>query len=72
MDDKMDVKQVLAITMNVLRGIQIPVELAQQVGMPVLGAMGNIRLCLEALDNSECGIRNAELKADAPEGGGEA
>ncbi len=45
----MEVLEVLEISVDVLRGIQIPVELAEQVGKPVLGVIGNLRLCMDAL-----------------------
>ena len=45
--------EVLEISADVLRGIQIPVELAEQVGKPVLGVIGNLRLCMNALSQQK-------------------
>ena len=45
----MEIMEVLEISVDVLRGIQIPVELAEQVGKPVLGVIGNLRLCMDAI-----------------------
>ena len=45
--------EVLEISADVLRGIQIPVELAEQVGKPVLGVISNLRLCADALRRAE-------------------
>lgn len=59
----MDVLEVLGVTVDVLRGIQIPVELAEQVGRPVLGAIGNLRLCMNALSQQKTPPEGDESQA---------
>lgn len=60
----MDIREVLEISIGVLRGIQIPVDLAEQVGQPVLGVIGNLRLCIEALEKVQAKTDESGEAAD--------
>ena len=46
----MTVEQVIIETVNVLQNINIPVSLIEQIGEPVNGAIGNLRLVLNAFE----------------------
>ena len=58
----MNVTEVLQITAETLSEIQIPARLAEQIGKPILGCIGNLRLCIDALEKAA-----AEPPADTPE-----
>ena len=45
---QMSVEEVLQLTINNLKGIQVPVELSESVGIPILRNINNIQLCLNA------------------------
>lgn len=47
--ETMTVDQVLEITMNMLKEIQIPASLVEQIGIPVCRAINNIQECLTAI-----------------------
>lgn len=46
----MTVEQVLIETLDVLKNINVPVWLTEQIAMPINGACGNIQLCLDAFE----------------------
>lgn len=45
---QMSVEEVLQLTINNLKGIQVPVELSESIGIPILRNINNIQLCLNA------------------------
>ena len=45
---QMSVEEVLQLTINNLKGIQVPVELSESIGVPILRNINNIQLCLNA------------------------
>lgn len=45
----MTIKEVLEITINNLNGISVPRWLNEQIGIPIDNAVGNLKLCLEAM-----------------------
>lgn len=54
MDEKrMTVEEVLEITARQLGGIMIPAELADQIGIPIKRAMGNIQAVLQAIQRNK-------------------
>lgn len=53
MDNPMSIRQALDITRTLLKGIMIPVELIEQVGMPVATAVANLTACIESIDKAE-------------------
>ena len=44
------VTEALERTIRTLEGIMIPAGLAEQIGRPILGCVGNLRQCIEALN----------------------
>ena len=50
---QMTVLEVLEITVRDLGGINIPVGMIQQVGMPIGQAIGNLNECIRALREAE-------------------
>ena len=46
----MTVEQVLIETLEVLKNINVPVCLTEQISIPINGACGNIKLCLDAFE----------------------
>lgn len=52
----MTVEQVIKATQDLLKNISIPVELIEQIGMPLCGAVNNLQLCLNAFEKD----RNAQ------------
>ncbi len=51
--ETMTVREVLEITKNNLLNISVPRALNQQIGLPIDGAIGNIQLCIDAIDRDE-------------------
>lgn len=45
---QMSVEEVLQLTINNLKGIQVPVELSESIGIPILRNINNIQLCINA------------------------
>ena len=52
-EQKLTVEQVLSITTNILRSINVPVELVESIGIPVSNAIKNISLCINALEEAK-------------------
>ena len=48
-EKKYTVVEVLEMTANILKGINIPVELSVTVGVPIAQSIGNIVKCAEVL-----------------------
>ena len=59
------VVEVLNITADILKGINIPVELSVTVGIPIAQSIGNILKCSEALAASA----ENETKKDGADNG---
>ena len=57
-------REIVMITGDLLRGIQVPVELSEQIGMPILGAIRNLRIVWEKMEEAEVA---AQIQAEAPE-----
>lgn len=53
MEQKMTIKEALTLTIQQLRGIMIPVELSDTVGMKVKDAMNNIGVCIQAMETAQ-------------------
>lgn len=43
------IKQVLEITTRNLEGINVPVSMIQQIGIPLMNSIGNLRQCINAI-----------------------
>lgn len=54
-------KQALQETNNILNGISVPMGLFQQIGMPIMSAMGNLNECINAIGD----VPEAESEQDA-------
>lgn len=52
-ENTMTLEDVIRITANNLRGIQIPVELSESIGIPILRSIGNLQMCLDAMEKKE-------------------
>lgn len=62
MEGKMTIREALAETLSLLEDIRVPAGLIREIGLPVDGAITNLRACVEAIENQE---REAEEeKAD--------
>lgn len=53
MEQTMTIKEVLTLTIQQLKGIMIPVELSDSVGMKVKDAMNNIGACIQAMETAQ-------------------
>ena len=51
----MTVEQVIKETQVLLRNINIPVGLIEQIGFPINGAINNLQLCLDAFEEQKKG-----------------
>ena len=61
MEEQLTIKDVLIITRNLLRGIEmIPIEEAEQIGVPVENAIRNLEVCIRAIEENEA--RKQEVK----------
>lgn len=52
-ENTMTLEDVIRITANNLRQIQIPVELSESIGIPILRSIGNLQMCLDAMEKKE-------------------
>lgn len=62
----MTIKEVIAADIDILGDIKVPVELMEEVGMPISIARNNLVECMKAIERDE--KANAEAK-EAPEDG---
>ena len=53
MEQTMTIKEVLTLTIQQLKGIMIPVELSDSVGMKVKDAINNIGACVQAMETAQ-------------------
>ena len=65
MNSQMTVQEVLNVTMNNLGAIAVPVALSEQIGMPIVNAINNLRLCVEALEKAKEQAMAAEETGEA-------
>ena len=52
MEQQVTIEEVLKATADILKGIQIPVEMSEQIGVPVLRAIRNLNVCVDAIEAS--------------------
>lgn len=64
MDQKMTVEDVLKVTADILREIQLPVELSEQIGIPVMRAIHNIDACVQAIVNGRTEEKTEEEESE--------
>lgn len=61
-------KQALQETNNILNGISVPMGLFQQIGMPIMSAMGNLNECINAIgDVPEAESEQAPIGRQEPD-----
>lgn len=66
MENQMTIDQVLKITVETLEGLKVPVSLIDEISIPVARAIGNIRMCIKAVEASraEAESKQAEEQED--------
>lgn len=60
------IEEVLELTVKQLYAISVPVELIEQIGMPISMAIGNLKNCLEAMNRQKEQAEHSE-QAEAKE-----
>lgn len=65
MENQMTIDQVLKITVEMLEGLKVPVKLMNDIGIPVAGAIGNIRMCIEAYEASRAEAEKKRAEAES-------
>ena len=58
----MTVEQVIKKTQELLRNINIPVGLIEQIGFPINGAINNLQLCLDAFEEQKKGQKQEQTE----------
>ena len=54
MEERLTIKQVIMMTIDMLKGIKtIPIEEAEHIGVPVSSAIRNLDVCVEAMSADE-------------------
>lgn len=72
MEERMTIDQVLAVTIDILEGIDVPMKKLETIGIPIQRAVGNLRLCIQAVQESrmpkpaEAAPETAELPEEKP------
>ena len=64
MDEKLTIAQVLEITGGLLEGIEVPMKQMEKIGQPVMNAIHNLQMCIQASAMAETQARE---QAEAPE-----
>ena len=49
----MSIREVLELVINDLNGINVPVGLMEQIGLPINQSIGNLKACVEAINRDE-------------------
>ena len=63
---KMTGTEVLEVTVQILKRINVPVELIEQIGVPIHRAISNLNVVLRAMEQQ--GNQGKEPEAEKPEG----
>lgn len=58
------IKEVIKITENILKGVSVPAEYAEQIGMPVMHAIRNLKAVRHTIEAQEVA---EEIQKDEPE-----
>ena len=64
--DVLTLKQALQETNNILNGISVPMGLFQQIGMPIMSAMGNLNECINAIGDAPAAEDAQDAAEDEP------
>lgn len=62
-------REVVMITADILKGIQVPVELSEQIGLPVLSAIRNLGVIAHQMEEAEVAAEIQKEKPEEPEEG---
>lgn len=60
MENQITVNKALEITINILNGINVPISLMEQIGLPISRAVHNIEQCVEALNRADAEQQKTE------------
>lgn len=52
-NESMTIQQVLSITVNLLKGIMVPAEFCESIGVPVARSIRNLNECINAIQKIE-------------------
>lgn len=52
-NESMTIQQVLSITVNLLKGIMVPAEHGESIGVPVARSIRNLNECINAIQKIE-------------------
>lgn len=66
------IKEVIGITANMLRQISVPVEYAEQIGIPVMHAIRNLKVVMQTIEAQEVAeeIQDDPVKPEEGENNG--
>ena len=65
MEERFTIKQVLIITMDMLRNIgTVPLDEVEHIGMPLLSAIRNLEECIKAINEDEKRQEKAETEVE--------
>ena len=53
MNETVTIKYVIEQTIDLLKQVQVPMTLFDQIALPVNAAIGNLRACIDAINRSE-------------------
>ena len=63
----MTIREVLEQTINLLNGIKVDVKDTESIAMPIMGAVRNIRICTDVMDQAQKEAEQKEAEQEAPE-----
>lgn len=66
-ENKMTIRQVLEITVGLLEGIEVPMKQMEKIGQPVMNAIHNLQMCIQASAMAEAQAREQAETAEEPE-----
>lgn len=69
MEKTYSIKEVIEITTNMLKGINVPAEYAEQIGIPVMHAIRNLTAIRQTLEAQEVAEEIQKDKPGDPEKG---
>ena len=52
MEERMTIDQVLEVTIGILEDIDVPMKKLNEIGVPIQRAIGNLQLCIQAVQDS--------------------
>ena len=59
--------EVVEFTIGILRGINVPAELAEQIGMPILSAIRNLKIAKQVMEEAAVAAEIQKEKPEEPE-----